>query len=71
MPPAAITLLLLVASFKYDRSGAFAENKQKKNTECRKRVDKKFTRFAASCKGNFSRINENIKKLKAICVSAC
>lgn len=30
MPPAAITLLLLVASFKYDRSGAFAENRQKK-----------------------------------------
>ena len=28
--PATVTMLLLVASFKYDRSGAFAENRQKK-----------------------------------------
>ena len=71
MPPAAITLLLLVTSFKYDGNGAFGENIQKYSTECRTRVNENFARFAATFKCNFSRINGNINKLKEIYVSAC
>ena len=73
MPLAAITMLLLVTSFKYNGNDAFEENRQisqKDSTECRKRVDENFTRFAATFKGNFSRIYGNIEELMKIYVSA-
>ena len=65
-------MLLLVASFKYDGNGAFGENiknPQRLFYKCQKTVDKIFTTFAATFKGNYSRINGNITELMKIYVS--
>ena len=74
IPQAAITLLCLVTSLKYDGIGAFAENRQNlqaMSRDCQKRVDEKFIRFAATFKGNFSRTYENIAELMETYVSSC
>ena len=71
--PATVTMLLLVASFKYDGNGAFGENiknPQRLFYKCQKTIDKIFMTFAATFKGNYSRINGNITELMAIYVSA-
>lgn len=71
IPPAAVTLLLLVTSFKYNGNGAFGESKQARDHKCRNGVDKTFTKFAANFKGNFTRRQENIEELmEKIYVSA-
>ena len=68
------TLILLVTTFKNDGIGAFGEkiqNRQKKIEQCKMRVDDTFTKFVATFKGNYAKINGDIKKLKKAYVSAC
>ena len=74
MLPAAITLTLLVTSLIIDRNGVVGESRQSPqaiNNECKKAVDDNFIKFAATSKGNISRINKNINKLMKTYVSTC
>ena len=56
IPPAAVTLLLLVTSFKYNGNGAFGESKQARDHKCRNGVDNNFTRR----QGNIEELMEKI-----------
>ena len=68
------TLILLATTFKNDGNVAFGENvqnRQRIDKQCEMKVDKDFTKFFATFKGNYSRIEQNIEELRNQYVSVC
>lgn len=68
------TLILLATTFKNDGNVAFGENvqnRQRIDKQCEMKVDKDFTMFVATFKGNYSRIKRNIEELRNQYVSVC
>ena len=68
------TLILLATTFKNDGNVAFGENtqnRQRRDKHCETKVDKDFTMFVATFKGNYSRIKRNIEELRNQYVSVC
>lgn len=68
------TLILLATTFKNDGHVAFGknvQNRQRIDKQCEMKVDKDFTKFVATFKGNYSRIEQNIEELRNQYVSVC
>ena len=68
------TLILLATTFKNDGNVAFGEttqSPQRIDKQCEMKVDKDFTMFVATFKGNYSRIKQNIEELRNQYVSVC